>query len=241
MFCKKCPSCDKNIEYSSYSSLNRSIRKNAFCKKCYNIKRALDAVRNVKVLEKNCPTCDKLIIYANKESLRLSCKENWECCSCSKSGDKNPAFGKKMPHSQETIDKIVKSNTGKKRSPEIVEMLRLAMINKQYIGENHPNWKGGITPINESIRKSVKYKNWRNCIYKRDNYTCKLCNATGKINVHHIKAFYTIIKSEVELYDINNGITLCECCHKKFHSDYGIKDFPSILEIYPQLIIIKTK
>lgn len=80
-------------------------------------------------------------------------------------------------------------------------------------GENHYNWKGGITPINAQIRNSTEYKNFRNSVFIRDNYTCVICGQIGgRLNVDHIKPFSKF--PELRL-DINNGRTLCYECHKK--------------------------
>ena len=79
--------------------------------------------------------------------------------------------------------------------------------------ENHYNWKNGITPINQAIRCSQKFINWRKAIFKRDNFTCQECNLRGvRIEAHHIKAFSKYPKLR---FKINNGITLCKECHKK--------------------------
>src|SRR3990167_3882745 len=42
-------------------------------------------------------------------------------------------------------------------------------------GEKSPSWKGGITPINEKLRRTIDYKNWRKAVYERDNFTCQEC------------------------------------------------------------------
>lgn len=92
-------------------------------------------------------------------------------------------------------------------------------------GANKPNWKGGISKIDKRCRIIKEYIQWRSDIFKRDNWTCKICN-TNKcyVTAHHIKSFTKIIKEYNiktldearncgELWDINNGITLCEKCH----------------------------
>ena len=84
--------------------------------------------------------------------------------------------------------------------------------------ENNPNWKGGIKPLNLIIRSSKEYKNWREEIFKRDNYTCQHCGAKSKknnyirIEAHHIKPFATFPELR---FVIDNGLTLCKKCHSK--------------------------
>ena len=80
---------------------------------------------------------------------------------------------------------------------------------------NAPNWKGGITPVNERIRKSLEYRLWRNEVFKRDNWTCQECDKKGGIlNAHHIKNFVDFPELRTSL---ENGITLCEKCHRRLH------------------------
>ena len=129
--------------------------------------------------------------------------------------------------SKKTIDKIIKTTTGKIR-PEIV-------------GENNPNWKGGVTPIRSLIRSTFKYKNWRNQCFIRDKYTCQNCfQVGGRLVVYHNKNSYEILIQNAKncipllplfsacmlydpLWDINNGITLCKKCHKEIHEKRGYK------------------
>jgi 5-methylcytosine-specific restriction endonuclease McrA len=83
-------------------------------------------------------------------------------------------------------------------------------------GPNHYKWKGGITPENDAIRKSIEYKNWRSMVYERDNYSCQDLHCRQRkvrLNAHHIFSFSEW--EELRL-DIDNGITLCKDCHKWF-------------------------
>jgi len=80
-------------------------------------------------------------------------------------------------------------------------------------GENHYNWKGGITEPNQAFRNSQAYKNWRKAVFEKDNYTCVWCGVRGyKLNADHIKSFSEYPELRVE---ISNGRTLCIDCHKK--------------------------
>ena len=84
-------------------------------------------------------------------------------------------------------------------------------------GEDHWNWKGGISKINDN-RDSVDYKKWRYKVYKRDSFKCVKCGSKEKLNAHHIFSwrFYPDKR-----YDVDNGITLCEDCHIKIHQKFG--------------------
>lgn len=83
-----------------------------------------------------------------------------------------------------------------------------------FSGSNHPSWKGGITPINKTIRHSKRYALWRTAVFERDNYTCVLCNSnkSGSLNADHIKPFAYFPELR---FAIDNGRTLCVDCHRK--------------------------
>lgn len=81
-------------------------------------------------------------------------------------------------------------------------------------GENHWNYKGGITPINQRERSSAKYALWRTSVFQRDNYTCQIClQVGGKLQADHIKPW--ALFKELR-FDLSNGRTLCVDCHKLF-------------------------
>lgn len=64
-------------------------------------------------------------------------------------------------------------------------------------------------------------------MFERDNYTCKSCNHRGgTLNADHIKQFALILKANsvktledtlscCELWELDNGRTLCDDCHRK--------------------------
>ena len=64
-------------------------------------------------------------------------------------------------------------------------------------------------------RECKSYRQWREAVYERDNYTCQKCGERGgKLNAHHIKPYAKYSKLR---HDVSNGITLCEKCHKAIH------------------------
>ena len=94
-------------------------------------------------------------------------------------------------------------------------------------GEKHPSWKGGVTEIQNNIRHLFEYNKWRREVFERDNFICQNCGKLGgRIEAHHIKRFSEIIEEKKiknindallckELWNLNNGKTLCKKCHDK--------------------------
>ncbi len=107
---------------------------------------------------------------------------------------------------------------------------RLKIANSER-GEKNYNWKGGwYDSVDAHIRTTFQYRQWRSDVYTRDDYTCQLCGERGKIiNAdHYPKTFKQIIvENDIktiqdafscdELWNINNGRTLCKPCHIKRH------------------------
>lgn len=143
-------------------------------------------------------------------------------------------------HSKETKEKMRISNTGKKRSKEALIKMSLAhkrRLPESYLrGEKCPFWKGGVNGLSDTIRHRFKYRQWRSDVFQRDDYTCQSCGIRGaSIQADHIKPFaFLIFKNKIssideaesceELWNIDNGRTLCIPCHRKTDT-YGGKYF----------------
>ena len=92
------------------------------------------------------------------------------------------------------------------------------------LGNLSPLWKG-TTRLNKRIRTNSKYTKWRSDIFQRDDWTCQTCRKRGVyIEAHHLKELSKIIEENkiktIEqaiscdfLWNIDNGVTLCEDCH----------------------------
>ena len=131
--------------------------------------------------------------------------------------ENNAKFWKGKHLSKETKKKLSEAHKGKKASKETRKKRSESLS-----GDKCYLWKGGINSINDTIRKSVEYKLWREDVYKRDDFTCQKCSEYGGVlNAHHIQNFADYVKLR---FIVKNGITLCKKCHKKFHSIYGKKN-----------------
>lgn len=106
-------------------------------------------------------------------------------------------------------------NDNKRRAPapELSEEWRRRHREGVRRGAAHPFWKGGITAENKRIRASLEYRAWREAVFERDDYTCQICGTRGgRLHPDHIKRFSKFPELR---FDINNGRTLCESCHKQ--------------------------
>lgn len=134
--------------------------------------------------------------------------------------------GKKLPPMSDERKKQMRLvHLGRKQSAETIAKRVVArknykhsQITKNKIGKAN---RKKIHKTDESViwRKRVEFKLWRESVYTRDNWTCQKCKIRGKLlHPHHIKNFAEAIELR---FDIDNGITLCQDCHKQFHKTYG--------------------
>jgi 5-methylcytosine-specific restriction endonuclease McrA len=129
-------------------------------------------------------------------------------------------------HSEETIKKMViaRKNYWNSLTNEERKQISLSRMGRLFSEETKQklrgrkgilanNWRGGVTPQNKLERGSSQYKEWRNLVFKRDNYTCVDCGHKGRgLEAHHILSF----SKHIELrYVVSNGITYCKKCHAK--------------------------
>lgn len=191
-----------------------------------------------KILTKNCLVCSKLFEKPYSTSLR-----NWEnrskFCSvvCKNNAPRSeatrlkmrlqkvgkPSWNKGIPHTEAHKTALRKkkpmSEEGKQAHRDSFRIGTRRVWNK--IGD-------GITPINQRIRKSPEYKEWRRKVFERDSYTCVLCEVKGgwnkltrekvELNADHIETF---AHNPVLRFEVSNGRTLCVSCHRKTDT-YGI-------------------
>lgn len=171
--------------------------------------------------DKICPVCGKLFGKRWKES--------WKQFSLKKTCGMD--CGRKIMNTKERGEAISRAKKGK---PNYTQR-----------GERNNNWKGGKTTLVRMIRVMFEYKYWRKQVFERDNYKCIMCglhSGNGKaviLNADHIKPFAVILLENniktldearycKELWDINNGRTLCNECHRNtdtYANRLNIKSF----------------
>ena len=75
----------------------------------------------------------------------------------------------------------------------------------------------------EQKRNITGYDRWKQQVKENANYTCDCCGYIGEKNdgimrSHHLNDFHS---NEELRTDINNGVCLCDKCHKEFHHYMG--------------------
>lgn len=81
-------------------------------------------------------------------------------------------------------------------------------------GPGHPHWKGGLSHPRTGIFA------WRREVLAREGAMCLLCHSKNKLHVHHLDSW----ADNPDLRTApHNGVVLCATCHRKFHTEVGLK------------------
>lgn len=71
-------------------------------------------------------------------------------------------------------------------------------------------------------RGCKQMKDWKKAVLARDGYKCAKCGAKNNgLAAHHIIPFS---KDEALRYEVGNGITLCNECHKEIHLEMNLSE-----------------
>lgn len=138
-------------------------------------------------------------------------------------------------HSKDTIAKFIQSNKGKPMPVHVKQKLiksrkgtHHSLQSRQKISNSllkKQIFTGFSVPLRIAIRNCEPYKKWRTLVFQRDNYTCQTCLMHSRdLEAHHKLPFHKMILNNNiknleealicnELWDVNNGITLCGKCH----------------------------
>lgn len=77
-------------------------------------------------------------------------------------------------------------------------------------GAKNANYKGGKTEKIRGMRRTKEYIHWRNAVLARANGVCEMCGKKLPLEAHHIKSIHKDISA---IYDLSNGLALCNKCH----------------------------
>lgn len=167
-------------------------------------------------------------VHPYRESSAIYC--SYKCYWQAKKGCIPWNKGKSNVYSKETLEVMSKVKIGKKRGPHSeLHKKRIGLANKGRIpwskgkkkspeaiaktsGENHYNWKGGISkepyPMEWTniLKENIRYRN---------NYQCQKCGVpqlecNQKLCIHHIDG------NKKNIYE-QNLISLCRKCHIQIH------------------------
>jgi 5-methylcytosine-specific restriction endonuclease McrA len=91
------------------------------------------------------------------------------------------------------------------------------------VGENNLNYNPNKTDEERLKGRYILGKhtigNFRNKVFRRDEYACQVCGQVGgTLNAHHLDGWNW---AKDKRFKTSNGVTLCEDCHNKFHNLYG--------------------
>ncbi len=217
-------------KYCSHKCYWISKRKHII-RQCYYCRKTYDAHS----LRDNSKFCSRIcyLRYNKKKAVKI-----FSCQYCGKTFHKvSPSYHYKNGQKQPI----------KFCSKECVDKARIG----KYINTNSPNWVGGLTSLQDLIRKSTDYATTREICFNRDNYKSILSGKNGKIEHHHLVSMAVLIRQnhitkanwrnyKSILFDPNNTVTLREAEHKLFHSIQGKvttpQQFNKFCEKYKEVI-----
>lgn len=238
---KNCSICNKEKPLNEFvKDKNKKDGVRNYCKKCLNLSKRKTPIKlEAKEGFKICSKCDKELSLSefNFRTTKGVKKAFSYCKECERTYNRN-----KYHHICKECGK--KYNSGKKQSnickecynKVLGEIGRKNIIIKnanqfgknnhmygiQRFGKFNPNYNPNLTnKERETKRLSVEgYGVWRRDVFERDNYICQCCgyDKGGIIRAHHLYSWDLYQETRLK---IDNGITLCNKCHKEFHFNYG--------------------
>ena len=180
--------------------------------------------------------CSRVCGYASKErseKIRKTASRepiNLNCLNCGNDFKVRPCMSKKRLYCSLTC--VYKSEEYRAKRAEIGRKICSGKM-----GKNHPAYIKDRSLIKISDRHSADalYYEWRNKVYLRDNWKCKIGNqdCDGRIEAHHILPW----RDYPELrYNENNGITLCHSHHPRKYEDEK-----RLTPYFQELVLISSK
>lgn len=200
-YCKKCNTTKPISEFHKDKFSKDGY--NIICKECV-----------FKKYKKVCKRCGKEFYTNHKQAVFCGFK----CMNENKTEESNVTFkcevcGKETTYKKSHYD-FCKHHYCSKKCSNIGH-------GKIYSGKNHPNYKEWLTDEDREDRRNIKgYKEWIYKVKEKYNFQCQCCGDNKGHNLvsHHLNSYDW---DKEHRTDINNGVCLCDKCHKKFHDIYG--------------------
>lgn len=235
---KQCNKCEQFKELSEFVKRGSGTRN--ICKECYNkSKRKTEPKPIPKEGFRYCAVC-KVEKPIDSFAVRMSAGKRRTHCYCKECEHKRD--NSRYEHKCEKCG--IEYRSGKKdsrichkcRNKEFGAAggARLAIINripqnnpwygKPRYGTENPNYKPEKTDEEREKGRIIPgYKEWVQAVYERDGYTCQCCGDRkgGNLNAHHLDGYAW---NKEKRTDVSNGVTLCDSCHKAFHTTYGFNN-----------------
>ena len=210
---KQCPKCGRSLNYSEVKNYIEREEGNG-CKLLSE-----EYVDNKTKLKIQC-ACGEVF----EKSFKDFKKGQKQCPKCGyknsaekQKGENNHFYGK--CHTEETKQKQSEVKKGKyvgENNPNYGNGDKIK-------GENNPNYNPNLTDEEREKGRNIEgYDDFIIDVLKKDNYTCQCCGQYGgSLRVHHLNGYNW---DKEHRTDVNNGIALCEDCHKEYHKIYGYGD-----------------
>lgn len=198
----------------------RVIIRCAFCTKAYEV-RPCEAERS-KFCTKKCKN-DFLVGKPSWNSGKVGVQTAWNKGISPSEETKRKLSARNKGQVSNRKGAVISAETRRKQS-----LAKLGKPRPDMRGENSPHWTG-TRSANLLDRGRVEYRLWRTAVFQRDDYTCTTCGQRGGyLEADHILPFALY---PAQRFDVDNGRTMCEPCHKKTitygGSFLGIKPFDS--------------
>ena len=226
-----CKSCNNGFS-AKESQINRGMAR--FCsRECFGTHHStqMSGINNPSWnggLHVICQYCAKQFIV-NKSYAPHAKYCSKSCASKSKTGEKNPNWKGGNPKNDCVVCSLkfnVSRSDFERGFGKYCSRSCMAMAYTK--NEVNP-----VTRLKKRIQTSLLYRQWRSDVFSRDGFECIFCSSTDSLQADHFpmsiaelmrKHELTDIeqaKSCEELWNINNGRTLCVSCHRKTENFAG--------------------
>lgn len=183
-----------------------------------------------------------LVIEKNEEISKERKRSHWTCqCDCGKtcvvvsqklkSGHTKSCGCLKNEEATKRIKKYNEENPTRTHTEETKKKIsegHKGAKNPMYglFKEEHPRYNPNITEKERTWRRDLdeEHRNWAKNVKEKADFTCDICRQIGgKLVSHHLDGYNWCKEKR---YAVENGVCLCENCHKNFHKEYGQKNNP---------------